>query len=678
MLRPILRSLRLAALAAWPSAAAVAQEEPPARALLRELTSTTRLAGTVGSLRGAEIVRRHLAAAGWEVEYDDRAVVLSLPETLHLSIFESSDAARPVHERWESFDPDAVPPGDVPPFSAWSASGEVRGPVVDVGHGTREELELLRAADVELAGAIALCRYGGEYRGIKVQRAAELGCAGVLLYSHTEDDGAARGEVWPGGPWKPADEAQRGSISPIDRAPGDPSTPGFPSPPAGAAAAGRLRLAGEHLDALLPAIPCMPIGWAEAELVQQRLRARRLLDADGQRRGMRVGPGPVEVELAVEAPREVRTIRNVIARLAGARPQTVVAGNHRDAWVRGASDAGSGTVALLRAAQRLGERSRAGWRPNLTITLAFWDAEELGLIGSTEWAEAHADWLRTSCIAYVNADAAVSGTRFWASGTPGLETALASALRAVPAGDAGTDTLLDAWLAAAGGAPTLGLPGSGSDFAVFLHHLALPVLDLGFDGNPGGQYHTAFDDFAQTDRYLDPGFRGHELAGALIAELLARLATAGPLAFDEAHAAREIARHAREAAEWLGAADAERLAAAFDSLAGSAPDEGPYGAAALDAFDARVAALEGAGDDPALEAALSAAASGAGLYAALARDGGLPGRPWFRHTLWAPDVEEGYGAETFPLLRGAGRAQEVAALIAAVAELAARPGRGSR
>jgi N-acetylated-alpha-linked acidic dipeptidase len=288
----------------------------------------------------------------------------------------------------------------------------------------------------------------------------------------------------------------------MGRAPGDPSTPGFPSPAPGTESTPP-RLSEEEWDARLPRIPCTPIPAREAAAILERLASKRLTKPDGTKASTKVGPGPVEVRLVVDAPREVRTIRNVIGRLHGESEDVVIAGNHRDAWVRGANDAGGGTVALLRAAQRLGERAKRGWKPRHTIALAFWDAEEQGLIGSTEWGEANADWLREHAIAYVNADSAVSGTRFGASGTPGLLGTLERVLGRVPAHDPAREgaprTLWQEWSEASEDGPQLGLPGSGSDFAVFLHHLSLPVLDFSFSGNRGGQYHTAFDDFLQVE-----------------------------------------------------------------------------------------------------------------------------------------------------------------------------------
>lgn len=614
---------------------------PSARELALELTGTARLAGTSGSLVGARRVARRLEQAGWKVELDERVVLLALPRRLELGIFADADATEPLARRSDRFDPDAIPAGDVPLFNAWSASAAVRAPVIAVGHGLRADYAELAERGVDVRGCIALVKYGRSYRGVKVDLAEEYGCVGVLLYS--DGDGAERGEVWPFGPWKPDWAGQRGSISPMAKVPGDPSTPGTPSPAPGETA--EARLSDAQLRASLPALPCLPIGTRHARVILAHLAS---VDVEGA--ALPSGPGPVEVSLDLEVPRDYRTIRNVIARLPGSGPGLVIAGSHRDAWVRGGHDSGSGVVAILRAAQHLGERAAAGWTPEHTIVLGLWDAEEFGLIGSTEWAEANADLLREHAHAYVNADAAISGTRFGASGTPGMLSVLSSALERVPAPESeeAHANLLEQWLAnspAAG--PRLGLPGSGSDFAVFLHHLTIPMLDIGLRGNSGGQYHTAFDDFAVVDRFLDPDWAGHELGGRVLAELLAELSSRPRAGFDSAEACLDMARRVRvegldgpddEGPSWLGAARADRLAAAFETAAGRA----------------------GADDAP----------GGPPVYRMLEAPEGLPTRAWFRNRMWAPGLETGYSSEFLPGLRSASTLGE-AELDLALADLIA-------
>lgn len=594
-------------------------DAPPSRELLLELCETTRLAGTRASQVAAHQVARRLEAAGWRAEIEPRVVMLTYPRRTRLAVYDGA-AARPVHERIETFDPDRVPAGDVPLYNAWSASGTVRGRVVDAGRGLRADFERLRAAGVDLRGTIALCRYGGAYRGIKVDLAAQYGCAAVLLWSDPASDGAARGPTWPAGPWKHEHEAQRGSISPMGRTPGDPSTPGWPSPEPGQEAR---RLAPDELVAALPRIPCAPIGVAEARLLLAGLETRAFLGQDGQPVDEPVGPGPREAQIEIDAPRELRTIWNVIGTLAGASDEFVLAGGHRDAWVRGANDNASGCVVLLRVAQELGRRAATGWVPPRTLKLAFWDAEEFGLIGSTEWAEAHADLVRAKCVAYVNSDASVSGARFGgASGTPGMLGALEPVLRRVQGVD--DRPLWDTWLERTPN-PDLSLPGSGSDFAVFVHHLGVPYVELGFGGNGSGQYHTDFDDVGIVERFIDPGLVGHELSARTHVELLLELATRGHGSFDGVEAARRMQREAADLAARAGA-DAD-LAAVASELAAA------FGATA-DVLAARPDA-------------------GRTWLRDMSSPAGVPGREWHKNVMWTSGLEDGYGAETFPALRAA-------------------------
>lgn len=636
-----------ALLAALPQAPAADDAALAARAreLSLELSATPRLAGTIGSWTGARCVARHLEAAGWQVELDEREVLLSLPRRVAWRAFEDAAAEQAFAVRDERFDADAVPPGDVPLFNAWSASGRVRAAVVDVGYGLRADYEALAGAGVDVRGAVALARYGRAYRGVKAELAEEHGCAGLLLFAPAEGEGAGRGAVWPAGPWKPGWSAQRGSISPMGSAPGDPSTPATPSL---APRAGTQRVDDATRDAGLPRIPVLPIGSAQAELLLARLAP----DAEGAPRG----PGPVEVELDLDVPRELRTIVNVIARLPGRDEGLVLAGSHRDAWVRGAHDSGSGTVALLLAAEILGERARQGWTPEHGLALCFWDAEESGLIGSTEFGEAHADELRARALAYVNSDASVAGTRLGVSGSPGLLGVTRAALEHQPPAAAEREAgHVHLWqqLAERAGEEgvSLGLPGSGSDFAVFLHHLGVPVVELSFRGNSGGQYHTRFDDFEVMDRWLDPGWEGHALAGRANAALLARLADAPGAGFDAAEAAESLAGHARGLAEELGTSSAGRLAAAFDGLAERLRGERGQTPSALEN----------------------------GFYRALEARAGLAGRPWYRNRLWTAGLETGYSSETFPSLRTAAKngadalERELGSLIEALRGLPRRP-----
>ena len=343
------------------------------RDLLHELCRQPRLAGTLTSQRATAMVSRVLEEAGWNVILDEREVLLSLPRKLSLKAFSEKGAKTPVVSRQWNFDPDAVPAGDIPPFNAWTASGLAKGPLLFVGYGMRGDFERLKREQIPIEGSIAIARYGKGYRGVKLALAEEYGCVGLLLFSHPEDDGIRKGATWPKGPWKPNWVAQRGSVGSLAKAPGDPSTPGFASPAPGLSVVeGKARLADFALAQALPKIPCMPIGSSDGLALISNLARRRVSQTGGKKVTQAIGPGPTFAELDIDAPRELRTIVNVIGQLPGEFSTAVMAGNHRDAWVRGAQDAGSGTVGLLRAAQILGKKRRNGWTPKNTIGLAFW------------------------------------------------------------------------------------------------------------------------------------------------------------------------------------------------------------------------------------------------------------------------------------------------------------------
>lgn len=621
-------------------------EPPRVQRLLRELCSTSRLAGTSGSIRAAEMVRRELSEAGFEVEWDERLVLLSLPRKTEFAIFENGDQTQPSVLRLRRFDGDAVPPGDIPPFHAYSQSARVSGQVLDCGYGLVEDFARLKTAGVDLTGTIALCRYGRSFRGVKASEAQAAGCVGVLMFSDPSDVGSERGEVWPDGPWQPGWAVQRGSIAPMVSFGGDPSTPGYPS---GTPEKPGPRLDQEQLTQILPRIVSLPIGADDAQVILEHLK-------EG-------GPGPARVTLEVDAPRTLRRIVNVLGHIKGTQPGFVLLGNHRDAWVRGAQDAGGGTTSLLEASLQLGAKVKDGLILRNGISVAFWDAEEAGLIGSTEWAEANATNLQANLAAYINADGLVSGTNFSASGSPGLEGILADALAQVPAPHGKKDeTLGDLWLRRSRGQVRFGLPGSGSDYSVFLHHLGLPILDLSFSGNSGGQYHTVFDDVSIVEQYLDPGYVGHQLAARTLHAIMLEFSRAGRLCLDQTRAAEDLAWHARMASDWLGEQNAEHLAQTLLGLAQAndsrwqawakrmdfEPDlsPGPFGT-----WPNMRRALSGEGNT--LRGDADRQGELPRMYRALLLDNGLPGRTWYRNFFWAPDPSNGYGSETWPTLRAA-------------------------
>lgn len=460
---------------------------------LEALCAQPRLAGSAESRAAADYAAKVLEESGFRVERPRYQVYLPRQTGQSLAMIrpDGSREELGLNERGYAADERSLRQ-HVPPMHGLTHPGVARGRVVYAGFGTPEEFAALRAElGEELAGSIALVRYGGLYRGLKVANAAGAGCAGALLYCDADDDGAPRGTVLPEGPWRPESGIQRGSVYNGD---GDPLTPGY------AAVKGAPRVPLEEAQGLVP-IPSLPVSWGTA---------RRLFGAEER------PPAPaaleVSVELRVEQDPALVEIENVLGWLPGGqRPgEWVVLGGHRDAWGFGAADNGSGSAVLLETARVLGAAYRAGWRPDRTLLIALWDAEEWGLIGSTEWVEERREELLARGFAYVNLDSVAGGPDFGASCTPGLVEALRAACAAEGVG-----------------APdSLGVPGGGSDHVPFLELAGMEVLGFGFGGG-SGVYHSALDTPYVVEKFVDPDFAIHAAAARLAVRLAVALAAGG-------------------------------------------------------------------------------------------------------------------------------------------------------
>jgi N-acetylated-alpha-linked acidic dipeptidase len=558
--------------------------------------------------------------------------------------------------------------------------------VVYVNYGSPADHDRLTQMGLSVEGKIALVRYGGAFRGLKVKEAQDRGALGVLIYSDPVDDGYMKGDVYPDGPMRPPSSIQRGSVQYLSQQPGDPSTPGgVPS------TASAKRLTRDQMTNV-PRIPSLPIAYREAEKILRKLGGARVPDEwqGGLPFAYHVGPGLAAVDMRVDMDEGLKPIFNVIATIRGTGDEVVVVGNHRDAWTPGAVDPNSGTASLLEAARALGAAMKAGWRPKRTILLASWDAEEYGLVGSTEWAEEHAAMLTEKAVAYLNIDAAVTGPAFAAAGVPSLRDLLREVAAMVPeprkggtVGAAWEQRMKEAW---AQSAPInlagpdreftlhLGRLGSGSDYTVFIDHLGVPSLDVSFSGGYG-VYHSVYDSFYWMSRFGDPEFIYHQAAARIMALLMMRVASAdvAPLRFsdygralsDDLDAIRtDVTRRARTAAPPFlpDFAPVQKAIADLDA-AGRAADR---------AAD-RVLAAGDAGAMAKMSAALNR------VERAFLNPKGLPGRPWFRHQLVAPGLTTGYAPWPFPGVREAVEKKdrtlfeaESAKVVAALAAGAAR------
>ncbi|MGA7339438.1 MAG: M28 family metallopeptidase [Terracidiphilus sp.] len=612
---------------------------------LKALTAEPHLASTPGDRRTVDYVAQKFRAAGLETEIVPYRVLLNQPKTVRVEAYDASGKlliSGPTPEHVEG-DPYQDDPRVVMPFNSSSASGDVSGEAVYANYGRLEDFDELAAQHIDLHGKIVICRYGSNFRGVKVYIAEQRGAAGVLIYSDPQDDGYYKGDPWPIGPWRPETGVQRGSVQYLFKYPGDPETPGVASTPDLPDSA-RVSPEGNQ-----PRIVSIPISYHDAAPILAALKGPGVPQGWQGALPFRyhLGPGGVTVHLVSEQDYQRRIIWDVIGTIKGSEypDDWVVAGNHRDAWVYGAVDPSSGTAAMLEAVHGLGALLREGWRPKRTIVFCSWDAEEEGLIGSTEWVEQHAADL-SRAVAYFNMDVGVSGPDFSASAVPSLKQFIRDLTHDVPSPVAGT--VFEQWRIHHAGedghrpsnAPLLnpdevrvGDLGSGSDYTPFLQHAGVPSTDIGSDG-PYGVYHSAFDDFAWYTQNADPHFLYlQEMARVFGLEAL-RMADADVLPYD-------YVAYARDISSYLAAAKSKARDVGLDSLDFEAAEAA---ASRLAGAAQKVHALQAApaGDLVRLNAALRQAET------ALLSDAGLPNRPWYRHTIYAPGEFTGYAAVVIP------------------------------
>jgi len=576
----------------------------------------------------------------------------------------------------------------LPVYNAYSIDGDVTAPLVYVNYGVPKDYEELERRGVDVKGKVVIARYGGSWRGIKPKVAAEHGAVGCLIYSDPHDDGYFEGDVYPAGPFRNDRGAQRGSVADMPLFPGDPLTPGV------GATADAKRLALSEAPTLTK-IPVMPISYADA---QPLLRALRGPVAPEAWRGAlpltyHLGPGPTRVHLKLAFNWNQAPLYDVIARLPGAqRPdEWIIRGNHHDAWVNGANDTISGLVALLAEAKAVGELHRGGWSPLRTIVYAAWDGEEPGLLGSTEWAETHADELRQKAAVYINSDG--NGRGFLGmSGSHTLERFINEVARDVVdpqtkvsvAERRRARSLLDATKAEDRkeirdrADLRIRALGSGSDYTPFLQHLGIASLDLGFGGeDPGGEYHSIYDSFDLYTRFKDPNFAYGVALAQTAGRAVLRLADADVLPFEFTSFADTLGKYVKEVstlADDMREETEETNRRLRDRTYEVADDPKqpevlpsprpavPYVSFApllnaqsrieesAKAFDTAWKARAASGPLPAETlAALDAVLMSA--ERSLTRAEGLPRRPWFVHQVYAPGFYTGYGVKTLPAVR---------------------------
>ncbi|MDQ3370481.1 MAG: M28 family peptidase, partial [Myxococcota bacterium] len=493
------------------------------KGVIERLAVKPHVAGTPANEEVAKEIMRTLGRMGWKIGTAPYGVYLPLPKRLAIKV-----AAEPAFELAVT-EPAAAKYGDAPALLAWnaySASGTVKGPVVYGSYGGSAELAALARAGVAVRGKVLLLRYGAMYRGAQVAAAERAGAAAVIFYVDPEDE-----------PDRPRDSVQRGTVSYYWQYPGDPRTPGI------AASQDAPRIAIKDA-AVLPKLPVLTVTALEAEKLLAVITGPTATPelAGGLAGPYRLGPGPV-VEVTVELDTETRPIRNIVAILDGASPHAVVLGNHYDAWGPGAIDPHSGTATLIEIARGLRALSLAGWRPQRTIILAFWDAEELGMIGSTEWVEEQLEMLRANAIAYFNVDAVKAGPLAVPS-SPALREHVRSCAADVV--DPATGQ---------GFVPTSGELGIGSDWTPFLHHagIASATWQTGVGKGAYAVWHSMLDDAAYAGTHADPGFAFIPVMAQVMGLCAIRLADADTLPLRYSETATTIAAALDELAARPGA-----------------------------------------------------------------------------------------------------------------------------
>lgn len=643
---------------AWDQKFMVVPDPGRAEEHLRILTREPHVAGSPEDRKTADYVAEKFKEAGLDTSIVEYKVWMNRPAEVSVTVTAPANVKLngPSREHVSS-DPYQDDPRILPAFNGSSPSGDAEADVVYANYGSPADFKRLEDLKVDVRGKIVIVRYGENFRGVKSFVAEEHGAAAVLIYSDPWDDGYFRGDAYPKGPWRPDTGVQRGSIQYMFKYPGDPTTPGYASLPS---LPDSKRVPPEQaVD--MPKIPTTPISYADATPILANLGGP---ESPREWQGAlpftyHVGPGPVRVKLHLKQDYRYWPIWNVIGKIPGAKypEEWVVLGNHRDAWVYGAVDPNSGTAAMLEAVHGLGALLKQGWKPDRTIVFGSWDAEEEGLIGSTEWGEEHEHDL-ANAVAYFNLDVAVTGPNFNASAVPSLKGFVRDATRQVPSPKGGT--VYEAWKEEHGKqserrpspdftqnrAPNahvendvpVGDLGSGSDYSVFIQHLGVPSADMTSSG-PYGVYHSAFDNFAWFKKFGDPTFvYEQEMARVFGIEAL-HMASADVLPYDYELYGKEIGAYISRARD-----------KAKDVLGSNAPDFSKASAAA-DRFTkagARILAIQktppanNAGADQRLNQTLIAAER------ALLLDRGLPNRPWFRHSIYAPGQYTGYAAVVIP------------------------------
>lgn len=656
------------------------------RAYMERLSKRPHHVGSPYDKDNAEWLLAKFKEFGLDAQIETFDVLFPTPKERVLELLAPTKFTAKLAEPTVAVDPTSSQHDEqLPVYNAYSIDGDVTAPLVYVNFGIPEDYETLDRLGVSVKGAIVIARYGNSWRGIKPKVAAEHGAIGCLIYSDPHEDGYFQGEVFPEGPFRPKDGAQRGSVMDMPIHPGDPLTPGV------GATKDAKRLALSEVD-VFTKIPVLPISYGDAEPLLAALKGPM---APAAWRGAlpityHVGPGPAKVHLKAQFNWDTKPIYDVVARIPGSTypDEWIIRGNHHDAWVNGADDPVSGAVALMEEARALGTLLKQGWRPKRTIILCLWDGEEEGLLGSTEWAETHQDELRKYGAVYINSDGNGRGY-LGVEGSHTLEKFLNGVARDIE----DPETKLTVWKrlqlreietqgAEARNRPDLriGALGSGSDYTAFLDFLGVASVNMGFGGeDQGGIYHSVYDDFYWYTHFADTNFVYGRALAQTAGTAVMRLADSELLPYDFDNFTDTIRRYIDEVQklakdkrdqiiERNKRIDEGLFAATMDprvpTIAPPKETVPPFlnfapldnGLAALqrtaEAYDKALAVATENGGAALARAALKEANDKLiQVERALTLNEGLPNRPWFKNQIYAPGFYTGYGVKTLPAVR---------------------------
>ncbi len=661
------------------------------REAMRRLSARPHHVGSAYDKDNAEWILARFREWGLDARIETFDVLFPTPKERLVEMIEPKRFRLALEEPPLAIDPTSGQKAEqLPTYNAYSTDGDVTAPLVYVNYGVPEDYEQLDRLGISVKGAIILARYGHSWRGIKPKVAAEHGAIGCLIYSDPGDDGYFEGDVFPKGPMRPKDGVQRGSVMDFPSSnPGDPLTPGVGATP------DAKRLSVKEAPSLTR-IPVLPISYGDAQPLLAALAGPM---APEDWRGAlpipyHVGPGPTKVHLKVAFNWDIKPVHDVVARIPGSEhpDEWIVRGNHHDAWVNGAEDPVAGMVALLEEARALGLLLKQGWKPKRTIVYCAWDGEEPMLLGSTEWAEAHAEELRQHAVAYVNTDG--NGRGFLGmAGSHTLEHFVNDVARDIQDPESKVSVWKRAHARTLADASSveerkeirqradlrLGALGSGSDYTAFIDHLGVASLNLGYGGeDDGGIYHSIYDDFYWFTHFADTDFVYGRALAQTIGLAVLRLADAEILPFEFSAFAdtmqeylKDLKKLLERKQEEIGERNRQLDEGVFQATLDPrrptvappkeevpphlnfAPLENAVEALTrgADRYKKARAGVEGRAVPPEVLSRVNALLMRSERV--LLSPDGLPRRPWFKHLIYAPGVYAGYGAKTMPGAREA-------------------------